>query len=325
MAATASPSAADPLADIPTLTTHHIPTARNPEDAEARIAALKLVTDSIAQQRQTANSTLIFHPYNLAITAVIVSVVVQILRLKMNMDWLGAGLSSMGVLMAGMAVIRILTQGYIARAEEMSLEWLGDDDEKLKEGEKPSNVWVTKYGQEIIGAVVVDWLQAKDGGKKSQGQIKGWAVRMRYRGKGVGTALLEEVVQEARKKGVAQGDVVFAKNHASEFSPILTLIVVAIFSRGTVLTCFNANRFSSRPTSTLQQAHGQARRAKSGDFGFSANRLCSVKCANLWCIDDNWVKIEEGIFDEKKGIDGIEDDFEWPHVWSPAGSHLPSK
>jgi GNAT superfamily N-acetyltransferase len=216
---TTSPgAAADPLADVPTLTTHHIPTAHNPEDAEARVAALKLITDSIAQQRQTANSTLIFHPYNLAITAVIISVIAQILRIKMGMDWLGVGLSSMGVLMAVMAVIRILTQGYIARAEEMGLDWLGDDEEKLQEGQKPSDVWVTRYGQEVIGAVVVDWLQSKEGQKKSQGQIKGWAVRMRYRGKGVGTALLEEVVQEARKKGVVSGDVVFAEDHASELT-----------------------------------------------------------------------------------------------------------
>jgi GNAT superfamily N-acetyltransferase len=41
---------------------------------------------------------------------------------------------------------------------------------------------------------------------------------MRYRGKGVGTALLEEVVQEARKKGVVSGDVVFAEDHASELT-----------------------------------------------------------------------------------------------------------
>jgi hypothetical protein len=34
----------------------------------------------------------------------------------------------------------------------------------------------------------------------------------------VGTALLEEVVQEARKKGVASGDVVFAEDHASELT-----------------------------------------------------------------------------------------------------------
>jgi GNAT superfamily N-acetyltransferase len=40
-------------------------------------------------------------------------------------------------------------------------------------------------------------------------------VRLRYRGKGVGAALLEDAVKEARKKGAESLE--FAEDHASEF------------------------------------------------------------------------------------------------------------
>ena len=44
-------------------------------------------------------------------------------------------------------------------------------------------------------------------------------MRLRYRGKGVGAALLEEVVSAARAKGGVVEGVEFAADHASE-SPI---------------------------------------------------------------------------------------------------------
>lgn len=209
--------------------------------------------------------------------------------------------------MAGMAVIRILTQGYIARAEQIKLEWLGDDEEKLQEGQKPSDVWVTRYGQEVIGAVVVDWLQVKEGGKKLQGQIKGYAVRMRYRGKGVGSALLEEVVQEARKKGVAQGDVVFAEDHASEFS--FDLISLLMLVGGIELTCRDANRFPPRSACSLQQTHGQARCSESRAFGFAADGFRDFECDDVQRIDDDDDRSEgeEVIIDQEKRIEGVVD------------------
>jgi GNAT superfamily N-acetyltransferase len=220
----------DPLADIPTLTTQHT----SPSDTAARIAALRLVTDSVAQQRQAANSALLFHPYNLAAAALVLAAVAQLLRAKLHLDWLGVGLSSMGVLMTGMAIIRMVTQGYIARAESYGLDWLdgggadaagGGGGGKEKKKLQPADVWVTRFGDEVIGAIVVDWrADARTG--EAQGRIKGWAVRLRYRGRGVGAALLEEVVRAARARGLRGEEeaVVFAEDHASEsFLPLFPL------------------------------------------------------------------------------------------------------
>jgi ribosomal protein S18 acetylase RimI-like enzyme len=223
----------DPLADIPTLTTQHT----SPSDTAARIAALRLVTDSVAQQRQAANSALLFHPYNLAAAALVLAAVAQLLRAKLHLDWLGVGLSSMGVVMTGMAIIRMVTQGYIARAESYGLDWLdgggggadaaggGGSEEKKKKQQQPADVWVTRFGDEVIGAIVVDWrADARTG--HTQGRIKGWAVRLRYRGRGVGAALLEEVVRAARARGLRGEEeaVVFAEDHASEsFPPLFSL------------------------------------------------------------------------------------------------------
>ncbi|KAF1821524.1 uncharacterized protein K489DRAFT_410984 [Dissoconium aciculare CBS 342.82] len=221
----------EPLADIPSLTTQHT----SPSDTAARIAALRLVTDSIAQQRQAANSALLFHPYNLAAAALVLAAVAQLLRAKLHLDWLGVGLSSMGVVMTGMAIVRMVTQGYIARAESYGLDWLdgggadaaggvGGGGKEKKKQQQPADVWVTRFGDEVIGAIVVDWrADARTG--ETQGRIKGWAVRLRYRGRGVGAALLEEVVRAARARGL-RGEaeaVVFAEDHANSLRVLPTL------------------------------------------------------------------------------------------------------
>ena len=101
---------------------------------------------------------------------------------------------------------RYLTAPYIVAAEQINWEWLGTAD-----------VIVTKFGDEIIGTVIIDWISgdSRQKLKKPQkGEIKGWAVRLRYRKKGVGGALLEEAVKESRKKGAETME--FAEDHASK-------------------------------------------------------------------------------------------------------------
>ncbi|KAI7139410.1 hypothetical protein KC352_g29910, partial [Hortaea werneckii] len=46
-----------------------------------------------------------------------------------------------------------------------------------------------------------------------RGEIKAWTVRMKYRRKGVGSAVLEEAVREARRKGAESLE--FAYDHAN--------------------------------------------------------------------------------------------------------------
>lgn len=112
-----------------------------------------------------------------------------------------------GLTMAALVVVRYFTAPYIHAAEEFSVKILDN-----------AGVLVTKFGDEVIGALIIAWVPAESRGKRRKGykgEIRGWAVRLRYRGKGVGTALLEDAVEEARKKGVES--VEFADDHASEY------------------------------------------------------------------------------------------------------------
>ena len=75
------------------------------------------------------------------------------------------------------------------------------------------------WGEEAIGVVVFE--RVKKGGEKKDGEgegeeegvIYGWAVRLRYRGKGVGRGLLEKVAE------ICEGRVRFAEDHVRMFTP----------------------------------------------------------------------------------------------------------
>lgn len=193
-------SSSDPLAHIPDLRTHH---ATSDPD---RAAALRLVADSIAQQRQAANRALLSHPLNLAALAALLATFARYVRLTAGQDWPLVLLSCAGALMAALAACRFLTQGYLHAAEEVDWDWLDGAD-----------VLVTTFGDEVIAAAVVEWVSGESArGKRKKawrGEIRAWTVRLKYRGKGVGGALLEDVVKEARGKGAES--LGFAGEHAN--------------------------------------------------------------------------------------------------------------
>lgn len=194
----------DPLAGVPEL---HSYIAHGEED---RTAALKLVADSVAQMRQTANMALISHPLNLALAVGLLSLLARYVY-DSKRDWSLMGTSCAGVLMALLALCRWLTQGYLHTAEDVDWSWVRGGD-----------VFVTKFGHEIIGAAVVEWVSGESSRQKRKkawrGEIRAWTVRLKYRGKGVGTALLEDVVKEAGRKGAESLE--FAEDHASEYLPL---------------------------------------------------------------------------------------------------------
>jgi GNAT superfamily N-acetyltransferase len=115
-----------------------------------------------------------------------------------------------GIIMSYLATIRVLTRGYVTHAEKLKYSWLDD-----------TTVIVTKFGEEIIGTVVLGWEKGEKGSrrkKSGRGVIRAWTVRLKYRHKGIGRALLEETVKVVGEKG---GDGVgFAEDHASK-SPCL--------------------------------------------------------------------------------------------------------
>ena len=191
----------DPLSGIPELNSY---LARSESD---KTAALKLVADSVAQMRQSANTALIFHPLNIALAIGLMSLFARYVY-DLKHDWSLVATSCAGVLMALLAGYRWCTQGYLAAAESVDWDWVEGAD-----------VFVTKFGEEIIGALVLDWVSGESSRQKRKkawrGEIRAWTVKLRYRGKGVGAALLEDAVKEARKKGAESLE--FAEDHASEY------------------------------------------------------------------------------------------------------------
>jgi GNAT superfamily N-acetyltransferase len=173
-----------------------------------------MVADSVAQQRQIASKILIFHPANLAVYFLALAVMAQYLW-KSHSDLLLLGITAGGLTMAALVAVRLAVGGYLNYAEEINMDWLGDD-----------KVIVVTWGEEIIGALVLGWADNSEGAKKrgtrrrrGKAVVRAWTVRLKYRGKGVGEGLLEEAVKIAGERG-ADG-IIFDRDHASKF-PSLT-------------------------------------------------------------------------------------------------------
>jgi len=193
-----NPPSEDPLAGVPELRTFKT------DNEDDQIAALKLTADSVAQMRQAANRSLIWHPFNLAVGVAILALVARYIHERKHDKYL-TGTTCAGIIMAFLTAFRYLTKDYLFRAETINFDWLGDAD-----------VLVTKFGDEVIGTVVVDWLSGESRTKRKKawrGEIRAWTVRMKYRRKGVGSAVLEEAVREARRKGAESLE--FAYDHAN--------------------------------------------------------------------------------------------------------------
>lgn len=195
----APPALEDPLADVPELNTYVT------TDDEERRAALKLVADSIAQMRQMANNSLIFHPLNLTVLVAVLSLAIRVLMSRGHDPFMIATTCT-GVIMIALVVIRYVTQDYLWAAEMVKWDWLDNAD-----------VVVTRFGDEVIGTAIVEWVSGEGRQKRKKawrGEIIAWTVRMKYRRKGVGTALLEEAVRHSRTKSAEALE--FADEHASK-------------------------------------------------------------------------------------------------------------
>jgi ribosomal protein S18 acetylase RimI-like enzyme len=186
--------------DIPQLSTY---TAESEDD---RVEGLRLVADSVAQQRQVSSKMLIFHPITLGVFGLITAIATQYM-LKVYQDWLMVATTVGGITMTFLIFIRWMTGEYIGIAEDIDMAWLSDD-----------RLIVVKWGEDIIGSLVLGWADndaAKKRGRRRRGKavIRAWTVKLKYRRKGVGEGLLEEAVKVAGEKG-ADG-IIFDADHAS--------------------------------------------------------------------------------------------------------------
>ncbi|KAH8198128.1 hypothetical protein TruAng_007705 [Truncatella angustata] len=187
-------------------------------DEVDKLDALNLVTDSIAQQRQTTSLHLVFHPYLLPLLIAALGVAFQYSwRVKRDLGM--ALMLHSGVVMTYLLAIRYVTGRYIGVAESMRWEWMQAED-----GEEDTVVGV-RFGREIIGALMLRLEPSSNpAGKKrtrasalrgGKGVIRAWTVKLRFRGKGVGADLLKEAVKVTKEKCGRDAAVGFAKEHAN--------------------------------------------------------------------------------------------------------------
>lgn len=191
-----------PTAQLPTLTSQRA--ARY----EEKVGALRLIADSVAQQRQLASRTLIMHPLNISLTLLLLAALAQYLSPAIFFT------TSAGVIMAMLVAVRGATGGYLVTAEKIGWKWLDvsaedEAENKALKGDE-TVILITKWGEEIIAVVVVKLLK-----KEKRGLVRAWTTGLRYRGKGVGKDLLEQGVDVALRKGFRE--IVFDEKHASEF------------------------------------------------------------------------------------------------------------
>jgi GNAT superfamily N-acetyltransferase len=181
---------ANPLDGVPDLNTFLA------ESEADRIEALKLIADSVAQQKQVASRMLMSHPVNVAIFGLLIAVVGQ--QLYKGPDDVAVLLTTFtGMTVAALAFVRWLTGPYVLLAEKIiTWEWLDED-----------TIIATRYGDKIISALVLGWdppSSEKSRGRRKKGGkgvIRGWCVVPRYRGRGEGQALLEEAAAVTQKRG----------------------------------------------------------------------------------------------------------------------------
>lgn len=172
------------------------------------IAAHKLITDSIAQQRAILVRSLLYgHPH--------LTIPPYILLLcwlySQNSNIATAVLLSAGCTIAILSSCGRLTDDYIGYAEKMG-------SKSGYETMMGRVVVVARWGEEkeVIGVGVVEMEKKAGGGR---GIVWALAVRLKYRRHGVGRGLLEEIVREVRGRFGGDAEVMFADEHASTSSP----------------------------------------------------------------------------------------------------------
>ena len=212
-----SPLAANPpltaLDDIPPLSldvlTKH----------DDKVEALKLVADSVAQQRQQASFTLVTHPLLLGTLVAVLAGVYRYAWVQRQQDVGTAMMLGSSIVMTYLMAIRYLASGYVKVAEALKWDWLVAED-----GEEDVVIG-TRFGKNLIGALVLRLEPNPQlvGKKKNRslslkggkGVVRAWTTRLRYRGKGVGEDMLREAVRVTREKCGRDAEVGFAREHAN--------------------------------------------------------------------------------------------------------------
>ncbi|RDA86845.1 hypothetical protein CP532_1419 [Ophiocordyceps camponoti-leonardi (nom. inval.)] len=173
---------------------------------DGRRDALRLVADSIAQQRQVAALAIIFHPFCLA---VLVAACAFVWR-HSGPDLVGSLITVCGLIMAYLAAVRLYTAPFLRLAESFDCaSFLAADDLVL----------VARFGPDLIGTLVLR-LPSEDDEKNSRSFIRAWTTLLRFRGKGIGADLLRYAVTATRTSCGDTTSLAFDPDHANASIPI---------------------------------------------------------------------------------------------------------
>ena len=179
-----------------------------PEDERLRTEALRLVGDSVAQQRQLAAKALVLHPYSVATTVIVTGLLARYCSLQLLFA------VSTTLIVTVLAALYWITRDYSSLAAKINSEWLENPQKMHKGSVKENNgnsngnglkkntkaedpiVLVSRLGDEVIGALVLRVVK-----KERKGYIRAWTVDSLHRGNGIGIGLLQEGVRVAWGKG----------------------------------------------------------------------------------------------------------------------------
>ncbi|KAL4889899.1 major facilitator superfamily domain-containing protein [Aspergillus ambiguus] len=204
-------------------------TTKTTTDEADVVASLRLIADSVAQQRQVAARRILTHPLYLTTISFALYLIYRLVY--RTSDDRGTLLTTWsGCLMASLLVVQYMTARYIDAAERTgTLRWLFQDDPDFDNDNNSNNniiydlstlndrILVTAFGDEIIGTLILRPIPRAQpptnpgensgrGGDSHQGYpgtvgtVRAWTVRRKYRGLGVGHHLWDEAGEICRRE-----------------------------------------------------------------------------------------------------------------------------
>ncbi|KMP00192.1 hypothetical protein CIHG_02162 [Coccidioides immitis H538.4] len=191
-----------------------------------KISALRLIADSVAQQRQIAAKSLISHPLCITALVLLISLAGKYQSHGKSLgDLAFVGTTGAGCIMILLVLVQWVTSAYLEEASRVGTwKWLKSEAKDPSTPVSPltDDVFlVTKYGDEIIGTILLRIPSSPKSKAETQGEqpvlVRAWTVGRRYRQKGIGTGLLEEAFSYLQARSLHDLDVRFDRSHANSF------------------------------------------------------------------------------------------------------------
>ena len=199
-----------------------------PEDTHHRAEALRLIADSVAQQRQATAKALVLHPFSVMATLLLTGTLARYCSLRVLFT------ISTSLVVFALAGLFWITKDYLTLAANINAEWLENPTRTYNVDQKNHNsnsngnsngikkhakcedptILVSRLGEEVVGALVLRVVK-----RERKAYFRAWTVESSHRGSGIGSRLLEEGVKIAWGKGARCME--FDNAHANSYRALL--------------------------------------------------------------------------------------------------------